>query len=134
MFSGHVDEQVRRVRGRGRKGWLPVFRQATLFKVAYGFGLRRTEARMLDLADFGSNPHATPHAIPAGSPPSWTWPTWIAVQSALAVTARVPSPVTATASIGPVRVGRALMMTDAYVAHPERFVGHPPIPPHLPAG
>jgi hypothetical protein len=49
-FSGHADEQVRRVRGRGRKGWLPVFRDATLFKVAYGFGLRRTETQMLDLA------------------------------------------------------------------------------------
>jgi hypothetical protein len=26
-------------RGRGRKGWLPAFRDATLFKVAYGYGL-----------------------------------------------------------------------------------------------
>ena len=57
-FFDHADEQVRRVRGRGRKGWLPVFRDAALFKVAYGFGLRRTEAQMLDLADLGTNPHA----------------------------------------------------------------------------
>jgi site-specific recombinase XerD len=57
-FFDHADEQVRRVRGRGRKGWLPVFRDATAFKVAYGFGLRRTETAMLDLADFGANPHA----------------------------------------------------------------------------
>ena len=57
-FFDHADEQVRLVRGRGRKGWLPVFRDATLFKVAYGFGLRRTETQMLDLADFGTNPHA----------------------------------------------------------------------------
>ena len=42
-FFDHADEQVRRVRGRGRKGWLPVFRDAAAFKVAYGFGLRRTE-------------------------------------------------------------------------------------------
>jgi hypothetical protein len=42
----------------GRKGWLPAFRDATLFKVAYGYGLRRNETRMLDLADFGRNPHA----------------------------------------------------------------------------
>src|SRR5450755_736896 len=34
----HADAQVRRVRGRGRKGWLPVFRDAAAFKVAYGFG------------------------------------------------------------------------------------------------
>ena len=27
-FFDHADEQVRRVRGRGRKGWLPVFRDA----------------------------------------------------------------------------------------------------------
>ena len=45
-------------RSRRRKGWLPVFRDAAAFKVAYGFGLRRTEAQMLDLADFGTNPHA----------------------------------------------------------------------------
>jgi integrase/recombinase XerC len=57
-FFDHADEQVRRVRGRGRKGWLPAFRDATAFKVAYGFGLRRTETTMLDLADFGPNPHA----------------------------------------------------------------------------
>jgi integrase/recombinase XerC len=54
----HADEQVVRVRGGGRKGWLPVFRDAAALKVAYGFGLRRTEAVMLDVADFGPNPHA----------------------------------------------------------------------------
>ena len=45
-----------RVRGGGRKGWLPAFRDAALLKVAYGFGLRRTEAAMLDVADFGHQP------------------------------------------------------------------------------
>ena len=54
----HADEQAVRVRGGGRKGWLPVFRDAAALKVAYGFGLRRTEAAMLDVADFGPNPHA----------------------------------------------------------------------------
>ena len=43
--------------GLGRKGWLPAFRDATLFKTAYAYGLRRNEARMLDAADFGRNPH-----------------------------------------------------------------------------
>jgi integrase/recombinase XerC len=54
----HADTQVGRVRGGGRKGWLPVFRDAAALKVVYGFGLRRTEATMLDVADFGPNPHA----------------------------------------------------------------------------
>ncbi|GAA0284596.1 hypothetical protein GCM10009527_095860 [Actinomadura nitritigenes] len=55
-FFDHADQQVSRIRGRGRKGWLPAFRDATLFKVAYAFGLRRNETRMLDVADFGANP------------------------------------------------------------------------------
>jgi putative transposase len=33
-----------------------------------------------------------------------------------------------------VRAGRALVLTDAYRAHPERFVRRPPTPPKLPAG
>ncbi|MFD6874424.1 MULTISPECIES: tyrosine-type recombinase/integrase [unclassified Streptomyces] len=44
------------VRGKGRKGWLPAFRDAALFKTAYAYGLRRNETRMLDLTDFGRNP------------------------------------------------------------------------------
>ena len=93
-FFDHADEQVRRVRGRGRKGWLPVFRDAALFKVAYGFGLRRTEAQMLDLADLGTNPHAAEFGeyglcrvrfgkAGRGSPPKrrsvltvWPWDAW----------------------------------------------------------
>ncbi len=55
-FFDHADDQVGRIRGRGRKGWLPAFRDATLFKVAYSFGLRRNETRMLDVVDFGRNP------------------------------------------------------------------------------
>lgn len=48
-----------RIRAFGRKGWLPAFRDATLFKTAYAFGTRRNETRMLDAADFGLNPHGT---------------------------------------------------------------------------
>lgn len=51
-----ADEQVGGKQTLGRKGWLSAFRDATLLKVAYSFGLRRTETRMLDLADFGPNP------------------------------------------------------------------------------
>jgi integrase/recombinase XerC len=54
----YADEQVARVRAAGRKGWLVLFRDATLLKAAYGFGLRRTEVTMLDVVDFGANPHA----------------------------------------------------------------------------
>jgi site-specific recombinase XerD len=55
-FFDHCDEEVARKRARGRKGWLPAFRDATLFKTLYGFGTRRNETRMLDAADFGRNP------------------------------------------------------------------------------
>ena len=57
-FFDHADDQVGRIRAAGRKGWLAAFRDAALFKVAYGKGLRRNEARMLDVADFGRNAHA----------------------------------------------------------------------------
>ncbi len=57
-FFDHADEQVQVSRGKGRKGSLPAFRDAVLFKVAYGWGLRRNEVRMLDVADFGLNPKA----------------------------------------------------------------------------
>ncbi len=56
-FFAHCDDEVARIRAFGRKGWLPAFRDATLFKTAYAFGLRRNETRMLDAADFGRNPH-----------------------------------------------------------------------------
>ena len=57
-FFDYADDQVGAVRAAGRKGWLAAFRDAVLFKVAYGYGLRRNEVRMLDVADFGRNPHA----------------------------------------------------------------------------
>ncbi|OLT30463.1 integrase [Nocardiopsis sp. CNR-923] len=57
-FFDHADGQIHHIRGHGRKGWLPAFRDATLFKTAYAFGLRRNETRMLDLVDFSRNPHA----------------------------------------------------------------------------
>lgn len=52
----HADQQVARKLELGRKGWLSAFRDATILKVAYGFGLRRNETRMLDVVDFGKNP------------------------------------------------------------------------------
>lgn len=53
-----ADARVDQVRKRGRKGWLAAFRDATLLKVTYAWGLRRREAVMLDVADLGRNPHA----------------------------------------------------------------------------
>lgn len=52
----YADEQVAAKRRQGRKGWMSAFRDATMIKVAYAYGLRRKEIRMLDVADFGRNP------------------------------------------------------------------------------
>jgi integrase/recombinase XerC len=57
-FFDAADERVEKVIAAGRKGWLAAFRDATMFKVCYGFGLRRTEVAMLDVTDFAANPAA----------------------------------------------------------------------------
>ncbi|HYZ98801.1 MAG TPA: site-specific integrase [Acidimicrobiales bacterium] len=54
----HADERVETIRRRGRKGWLAAFRDATLLKVAYAWGLRRRELVMLETVDWGRNPKA----------------------------------------------------------------------------
>jgi site-specific recombinase XerD len=54
----YADEQVARARRLKRKGWLAAFRDATLLKVCYGWGLRRRELVMLDTVDFTANPAA----------------------------------------------------------------------------
>lgn len=55
-FFDYADDLVDQARSSGRKGWLTLFRDATLFKIIYAFGLRRREAAMLDLPDFTRNP------------------------------------------------------------------------------
>src|SRR5665213_181123 len=57
-FLDYCDAQVSRAVTARRKGVLTAYRDATLFKVLYGWGLRRTEAARLDLVDFGHNPEA----------------------------------------------------------------------------
>lgn len=57
-FFDAADDRVEQVAGSRRKGWLAAFRDATLFKVVYGWGLRRREAVMLDVHDFTPNPAA----------------------------------------------------------------------------
>jgi site-specific recombinase XerD len=57
-FLDYADEQVERAVKAKRKGALAAYRDATVYKVIYGWGLRRTEAAKLDLVDFGRNPKA----------------------------------------------------------------------------
>ncbi len=54
----YADDQVDRAVKAKRKGALAAYRDATLFKVVYGWGLRRTETSRLDVADWGRNPAA----------------------------------------------------------------------------
>ena len=57
-FLDYADDQVDRAIDTGRKGVLAAYRDATIFKVMYGWGLRRTETSKLDLVDWGRNPAA----------------------------------------------------------------------------
>ena len=38
-FFDHADDQVALIAASARKGWLPAYRDATMFKVAYSYGL-----------------------------------------------------------------------------------------------
>jgi len=58
LFLDYADDQVERAARSRRKGALAAYRDATLFKVIYGWGLRRTETAKLDLLDWGRNPAA----------------------------------------------------------------------------
>lgn len=53
-----ADDQVNHRFEAGSKGAMVALRTATIIKVAYAWGLRRNEVRMLDLTDFGPNPRA----------------------------------------------------------------------------
>ena len=54
----HADAQVAKVAASGRKGTLAAFRDAALWKTIFAWGLRRTEAVMLDLTDCHRHPGA----------------------------------------------------------------------------
>jgi site-specific recombinase XerD len=54
-FIDYADDQVDRAVRAKRKGTLAAYRDATLFKVMYGWGLRRTEASKLDVTDWARN-------------------------------------------------------------------------------
>ena len=53
-----ADQRVERALALGRKGALVAYRDATVLKVTYAWGLRRRECQMLDTTDFRRNPHA----------------------------------------------------------------------------
>jgi site-specific recombinase XerD len=53
-----ADDKVAEAASSRHKGWLAAFRDATLIKVIYAFGLRRAEAAGLDVTDFTMNPAA----------------------------------------------------------------------------
>ncbi len=57
-FFDYADDQVDRAVRAKRKGVLAAYRDVTLFKVMYGWGLRRTETARLDVHDWGRNPEA----------------------------------------------------------------------------
>ena len=54
----HADERVDRAVRLGRKGALAAYRDATVLKVMYAWGLRCNEASRLDVTDFYRNPKA----------------------------------------------------------------------------
>lgn len=56
-FFDVVDNFVDHQFAAGSKRWLPALRDSIAFKVGYAYGLRRRELMMLDLTDFGPNPH-----------------------------------------------------------------------------
>ncbi len=57
-FFDYADDRVDRAIRLGRKGALTAYRDATVFKTIYGWGLRCRESSKLDLTDFYRNPKA----------------------------------------------------------------------------
>ncbi|MEO3861900.1 tyrosine-type recombinase/integrase [Acrocarpospora sp. B8E8] len=58
QFLDYADAQVEEKIRLGRKGALAAYRDATVFKVIYGWGLRCNEASKLDVVDFHRNKKA----------------------------------------------------------------------------
>ena len=57
-FFDHADDQVSAIAASSKKGWLPAYRDAVMFKIAYSYGLRFNELCHLQTVDFARNPHA----------------------------------------------------------------------------
>ena len=58
LLFDHADAEVTRLLDSHKKGALPAFRDATLLKVLYAWGLRANEAVHLDITDFHRNARA----------------------------------------------------------------------------
>lgn len=56
MFD-YVDDLVDREHAAGSKRWPSLMRDSVAFKLCYAYGLRRRELAMLEIGDFGPNPH-----------------------------------------------------------------------------
>jgi integrase/recombinase XerD len=52
-----VDDFVDEAHRTESKRWKTALRDSIAFKIGYAYGLRRRELVMLDLTDFGPNPH-----------------------------------------------------------------------------
>ena len=59
----YLDDLVDREHAAGSKRWLPLHRDSIAFKLCYAYGLRRRELTMLDLHDFGPNPHVPDYGM-----------------------------------------------------------------------
>ena len=57
-FFDYADDRVDAAVRSGRKGALAAYRDATVFKVMYAWGLRRTETSKLDVTDWYRSPEA----------------------------------------------------------------------------
>jgi integrase len=51
-FFAACDERITRASASGRRGTLRAWRDRAMFKIAFGWGLRRRELAMLDVCDF----------------------------------------------------------------------------------
>jgi site-specific recombinase XerD len=58
LLFDYADDRVERAIRAGRKGALAAYRDATVFKVMYAWGLRCTETSKLDVTDWYRNPKA----------------------------------------------------------------------------
>ena len=59
----HIDDQVDFAYRKRLKQWPALMRNSTAFKVGYAFGLRRRELAMLEISDFGPNPHVPDYGL-----------------------------------------------------------------------
>jgi len=57
-FFDYADDMVERGARTRRKGWLSAYRDSTMFKFFYSFGLRHTEGLRVDVCDFHPSPAA----------------------------------------------------------------------------